>query len=184
MQCQQKQGNTRALTFAATALVGEASRKPRKDFVSKAIQRREPTRGECVSACVGVWACLSVCLRRPASAPGFRERAHESDGTARASFRCRNRLGEFAPEWRFRGERAGFTTLHRKDLPRGSVGRSPISPAFPEPSHRGQLSTEGVRRQKETLLCQEEEETGHEKRVFLRQERLETVALLAGDLCP
>lgn len=38
---------------------------------------------------------------------------------------------------------------------------------FPETSHHCQLSAEGICRKKEKLLCQEEEKSGHKKRLFL-----------------
>lgn len=56
--------------------------------------------------------------------------------------------------------------------------------AFPETCHRGQLSAEGICRQKEKLFCQGEEESSHEKCLFLREKRWEPVAMLAEPSWP
>lgn len=56
--------------------------------------------------------------------------------------------------------------------------------AFPETCHCGQLSTEGICRQKEKLFCQEEEKSSHKKRLFLREKRWEPVVLLAEPSWP
>ena len=100
------------------------------------------------------------------------------------------RLGEFAGKWQFLGGRAGLT--HGIEQERSGPGEEGTRArftvrmklhrtflAFPETCHRGQLSTEGICRQKEKLFCQEEEKSSHKKRLFLCEKRWEPVVLLA-----
>lgn len=98
------------------------------------------------------------------------------------------RLGEFAGKWQFLGGRAGLTHgieqersgpgeegTHTRFTGRMKLHRTPL--AFPETCHRGQLSTEGICRQKEKLFCQEEEKSSHKKCLFLREKRWEPLLL-------